>query len=261
MSVLIVKSSEWCNLSIEEAKSFGANILGGILPKAKKTDGGEVKHKYAWGYAPYDHDFGYLTNDNEIKKHIDFEGCPFTFIYDLGSVQDIEKIHIGAFAENSGNYCLNDFSIFASNNRETLFCEENKIVSYKRDADEEFSFNGELYKDFVYEVEGSTRYFAFKDNGACPSDKISRISRIGLFSKKFSELYNFVSPAKTMDCLAGLTPEISGKFEGAAEDICNYRKFEGIKASDDLTLTFKSEKNLSAEELYIFGENVELLWI
>ena len=257
MANLKIKNDKWCSLSLEEAKDFGANMLGGIKPQLIGLNGQKVFHEKEWDYGPHDLDFNFLTDDNLIPKHIDFHDNPFAFVYDLGAYKNIEKIHISGCGKDVGNLCINDFELYASDDKDNILSLENRIFAYKRGAEEPFCFDGEYYKDFVFEVEGKTRYFALKNIGACPFDSISRIARIGLFSKEYTELKRNI-PAKINDCLFNLIPQIKGEFKGNKDGICNYHIFEGIEALGDIAVSFKNGKKIAANKLYIFGEDIEV---
>ena len=261
MANINIKNSSWCRLSLDEAEALGPNMLSGIQPEVLSLGEKKIFHEIAWDYGAHDLDFNKLTDDNDIPKHIDFWNNPFAFVYDLEDVKSVEKIHIAGFSKETGNYCINDFELFVSNDRESLFNEENRIVCYKRANDEPIC-DGEIYfKDFLYEIEGEFRYFAFKNNNACPSDNISRIGRIALFSKEYAEFKELLNVESKTNCLYNIIPEIKGDYEGDASALCNYRKATGVRALDDIAVVLNNGKKICANKLFILGEDVEILSI
>ena len=153
---------------------------------------------------------------------------------------------------------LSDFELYASDDKETLYDPENMIDKYFRGEDEFRGGMGGYYIDKLYKTSGSARFFGIKILSACPSDEITRISRIALFNKENNAKYLLkdVLGASDMLCLSGV--EVDGEYSGNASNLTNGKSFfeeDILKAESDLVLSF-NPKLLG--KIYLVGRNIEV---
>ena len=261
MANLKIDKSEWTCLSEAEAQAFGTNILSVVTPKVTPLSDEPIVVKIGKLNQFGEHLLNVLTDDNQIDTHLDIFGAPFCLTYDLGQVDVMEKICISGHGEKGGNYAINDYEIYVSNSEEDLYREENLVVKYYRSPDEPYMIDDIPYEDNVYDVSGEGRYFGVKFLSSCPQDEITRIGRIGVFSKFNDVRMSIREQLSAFDCIDTLKPEIHGEYKGRPEDITNgiaLMDGQTVEAVDDIEVEFVSDATIYANELYIIARNSEV---
>ena len=251
-----VKSSNlnWSHLDISERELLGTNLLQGIAPELESENGQEIVYNMGAETGPQV--FEILTDDQQLSNHMDFFTTPFSLTYDLGVITEINRIHLCSFYYHNNDFSMNNFELYGSDSREDLYNPQNLIAKYHRPERQNSAPN-----DWVYETEGSLRYFGFKGLGGCNSDELLRLGRIALFNHENSAIAKTIDNNAEVNTLAGLIPEIEGKYEGSPENIAKTTAYLGetLTAKTDITLTYKSDTGIDAEKIKFLGENVQIL--
>ncbi len=247
---------KWSHLDPMEREILGTNLLGGLTPEVYGENGVEVVYNMGSEEGPQL--FKILTDDNQLTNHMDFYTFPLYIAYDLGKETEINRMHFYSFYYHNNDYTMNNFELYGSHNREDLFEPQNLITKYYRPEKYNAAPN-----DWVYETEGTLRYFGFKGLGGCHNDELMRLGRIALFSHENSAISQTVETNSEVNTLKGLVPEVGGEFDGSAENIAKTTAYLGetLTAKSDITLTYKSDNLIDAEAIKLLGENIEILGI
>ncbi len=245
---------KWSHLDPTEREVLGTNLLQGLTPEVYGENGQEIV--YNMGTEKGAHLLEILTDDSQLTNHIDFFTSPLYLTYDLGVETEINLIHLYSFYYHNNDYAMNNFELYGSNNREDLYSPENLIAKYYRPEKQNSAPN-----DWVYETEGSLRYFGFKGLGGCNNDELLRLGRIALFNRENSAITQTIETNSEINTLVGLIPEVEGEAEGNAENIAKTTAYLGetLTAKSDITLTYKSDNLIDAESIKLLGENIEIL--
>lgn len=247
---------KWSHLDPTERELLGANLLSGLLPELVGENGEEVTYDMAG--ATGDEVLNILTDDTQLTNHLDVYTFPTYFVYDLGQEMQIDRMHFYSFYYHNNDYTMNNFEVYGSYSREDLFNPENLIVKYHRPERHDAAPN-----DWVYETEGTLRYFGFKGLGGCHNDALMRLGRIALFNHEHTAITKTIETNCEINTFEGLIPEIGGEIEGCPENIAKATAYLGetVTAKSDITLTYKSEKGIDAEKVLLLGKDVEVLGI
>lgn len=262
MSNFKITHADWAPTTVEENRALGANLLNGKLPVITPLGDEKIIVELERTYGEYLTD--YLTNDDTLEQHIDFWGEPFSLTYDLGKVTPAEKLVICGFGAGTGEYLLDHFEVYASDEEKDLYEEQNRIYIMRRDSKDKpenlgWSYDSHGSYGWVFDAEGSLRFLGIKLLSSCPSDEITRIARVALMSdyntqkERFSELHSALS------CLKGVVPKISGEYDGDPSYITGEKAYgEGIiSAKTPLKLSFEGENTLYLGKMILLGAVLE----
>ncbi len=142
----------------------------------------------------------------------------------------VEKAAIKAFYYDMGklNYSIGEFKLYASDSREELFESKNEVV-HECGKDRWF-YGARNNADWVYDVDGSFRYFGIKVLNSNPTDDITRIGYIGLYNSDYSQSFQYLSENYPKNIFAGQQPN-------AITDNCVF--------DDDTTVTIDGEQTFT----------------
>lgn len=229
-------------------EELGINLLKGITPIV--LDGnGEIYEKINYSG---EIDLEKISVLNSFSRNIETDYISLeipsaTFIYDLLECKVIDKIVICGFHNGENDYSLLEYELFISDSIDTLFNDENKIITYnnaglwehdatRNHCDQEFDLTD--YKG---------RYFALKILKSNTTDDIIRISTIGLYNNKLTEELTFVKKTFGINAIKGVIPSAIGSYTADLTYLT-----DGICFRDDRRV------RLNAETKYIFKLEQEL---
>ncbi len=221
--------------------ALGYSITDGIMPEMIRDDGIDEPLEIQKGSPVCDPNYCLYLGaaiSAEFNQHIDVLSKAFTFVFDLKTIRKIEKIYISSYFDSQVNYTIGEFELYASNSREDLLEEKNKILYYDNRPDDPLSAPTSAAK-FLFDTEDfSARYFAFRQISSNSIDEFSRIKNICLFSEEFSHQRYFLSDNSLGGgVIEGLIPEISGETEGQPEIITS-----NVALDDSCTFKAKDAK-------------------
>jgi len=252
MSALTLKKFTLTALNHDLMEQLGVNLLNKKRPKVTALSETPVTCQSGQSFGENNLDI--LTDDSRIWTHVDLRGAPLSLTYDIGHSVKVDKI--GVFGLIKG-YFLTDIAIYASNDADTLYTDENLIHRYSREKNPEHKKN----RDFIYDTEGSCRYFGVVINAPCDEDEIARVTRIALFSDYNNIKNDFIRQLNIQDLFSGLIPKITGKYEGNAAELCNGKTLRGeeaVTALEDIVITFQKDKVYYINTVYIIGRGVKI---
>ena len=251
------KNHKFLKLDNLEAQALGSNILSGLRPEITPLGDEPIVYEIEKDYSEYLLDF--LTDDERIEQHVDFWGAPFSLTYDAGDVHTVDSFCFAGYGSDHGNFCANDFEVYVSENREDLYEEKNLMLKYWRDPEENANANNVARRDIVCDVEDCKgRYMGVKFLTACPNDEITRIARIGFFSRENTARYRMSEVLSSANILKGTALKIEGEYSGNPCNLTDGRCFfdaETVKAVSDLKIKLQPK---SANKLFIIGEGLEI---
>ena len=191
MSVIKCKKRDLVKINAEYVKELGHSLLEGKLGIITNAEG--VKPKMKLGAEYQETALIGCTDSKRIDGHIDIFAKVADIVYDLGYEANIETIVLRAYyhaADTSLNYTIGEFKLFASNNKEELFCDANEIA-HERGIDS-WVGGDRNNSDWVYDIEGKFRFFGIKILNPNPTDDIARLGYIGLYNKEYTEKKEYV---------------------------------------------------------------------
>ena len=256
--MLKFKNLSWLDLSREEKMKLGPNIMEGITPEVVQFGDEEVTYEIRGDFG--EHNLMHSTDKNYIMGHVDFRGAPFALTYDIGRTVPVDTVCISSYPSDSAeaDFCINDYEIYASLDKDSLYNPESLVHKYYR-SEKELKVN---LPDFLFSVEGECRYFGLKLIGTClHTEKIARIGLIGLYYIENKIANNFLDYLD--DALALPTNlEIEGDYSGTIEDLMSTQTLNDEKvltAKSDISLIFGTDGKVSKiPYIYLYGKNIEI---
>ncbi len=249
----------------KELKVFGKKTLGfsmtqGLMPELIREDGCDEK-MVAKMFNLYGDEYLKMLGENDyyFEQHIDLPVHKFSLVYDLSSPKVIEKILISSYHYTFLDYTIGLFELYASDDRETLFNDENKIFTYdNRNNIPVGTFTNE--PNLLFDVNGlKTRFIAFRQIESNSVDMFSRIKNFCLYSDDYNFQKSFLYENDYSGSLiSNLIPEIDGEFKGDAAVLT-----DGMLVSEDAKISINKAdikiskgKISSANKLYFVGKNL-----
>ena len=211
-----MKISRNTEFKLLSKKVLGFSMTKDIMPEFIREDGLSDEMIPKWNEI---RDTKYFTipgeNDYFFDMHIDITTHKFSLVYDLGYPRRVDRILIGGFVQPFTDYSIGEFELYGSDDRETLFNSENKILY----QDNRFNINENKPtndSEYLYDVEGlRIRYFAFRHISSNSKDMFARVKNVCLYSDEFNAQNNFIYNNNLCgSLLVGTTPIIEGEFEG-----------------------------------------------
>ncbi len=184
---------------------------------------------------------GLVANENQLD-HIDIMCDSADLIFDLKREVSPEKIFISSFHTRNGNYILEEFAVFTSDSEETLFDDENMIIHEKVSEEWRPVFTRN-HADWLYEAEGSFRFFGVRFYKANKTDDIIRPENIGIYNSEHTQIMRFAKNVIGDNPLKGFEPQA----------LTNEHYFD-----DEDTVA------VSGEETFIFNtksESIDKVWV
>lgn len=252
-----VKNFKWLWLAEAEAETLGTNLLAGLRPEITPLGDEPIVFEIEKNYS--DEMLDFLTDDKRIVQHVDFWGAPFALTYDIGRVEPIENFCISGYGMDQGNYFLNDFELYISEEKEGLYSPENLMLKYYRSPEEEYKVYPKCPRDILGDLEGiSGRYVGVKFLSACPNDEITRISRVAVFNAENTARYQIGDACSSADLLKNTLPQIKGDFSGNPHDLTGGRCFfddETVTALSDIEIKLTPK---TMNKLFVVGKDLEI---
>ncbi len=185
MSNIKFKKSEKTALTGLDVSAIGTSIIDGLVGEVLDVESGkvpEMKNKSG------DYDataIAQCTTRDAIDAHIDIFSKVTAITYDMGSEKEIEHAVVRSFyCDAQINYSIGEFKLYAANDRDTLFSDENEVAH--ECGREQLVLGYRNNADWLYDVEGSFRYFGMKILNPNPTDDIARLGYIGLYNDEFT---------------------------------------------------------------------------
>ncbi len=173
-------------LTMKDIMELGTNALAGITPAVRDACGRPFEPKYDKGTS-------YLTSET-IYQHVDFEAeYPFTITYDMENPVKFEKAFVSGYYTQNSDYCLSEYALFAADNEEKLYSEENKIAYYSNDGVYNKQNSDGNFVLFEFPECVKARFFGVKFLKPCPTDNLSRIARIGVYSEEYNRRHTYIN--------------------------------------------------------------------
>ena len=160
------------------------NLLEGVKPEIVDSNG-NTNLKLETDLAVNPTCYTMLTDNQDHGKHIDIYAKAADLTYDMGSVYHIDRVSIYGFVSLFDmDFGLEEFEVYFSNERDTLYFPGNCIVHHNN-AGNYVPSHDESYRtgaDFVIDLENcNARYFGLRILSANPVDDIIRLSCIGVY--------------------------------------------------------------------------------
>ena len=189
---------------------------------------------------------GIVTREN-LKTHIDVFAKSADFVFDMKEPQKIEKLLFNSFFDGNKNYTVGEFAIFASDDRETLFDDENEIAH--EEGGKNWTKGKRNSADWLYDIEGSCRFLGLRVFKANETDDIIRPENFAVYNSENNEKRKYIDTYFGKNALKGLEPnEITNGI--AFEDNALY----SLKAGDSLKFSLQNEKVYSNLNVITKGE-------
>lgn len=228
----------------------GVNLLAGLTPIVVNFNNEELTDTY--GDIAEISSKNNLCSDNFIS--INSDSC--IIIYDIKKSISLDRILIcGAYDDNS-DICLSEYELYFSQSLEDIFERDNQIVKYN---------NSNLWEssetrngcDQIFDIEDyKGRYFAIKINISNPTDKMIRLSYVGLFNHDFTEQITFCKRNFGENILQGKIPTAKGTYTADLSCLTNGKCFDKetrIAIDTETSYTFKLDNEITADSFYIVG--------
>ena len=233
------------SISVEEMRTFGFSMIDGIRGDIIDCRTGKMpKMKLLCNYT--DKAIEACTERERIGVHIDIM-CPTAeIVYDMGRKMRVEKAALKAFYYDMGalNYSLGEFKLYASDDRASLFNSENE-VAHECGKDSWF-YGARNNADWVYNVNGSFRYFGIKVLNSNPTDDIIRIGYIGLFNDKYTQSFKYLLDNYPDNVFAGQQPN-------AITDNCVFDDDTTVTIDGEQTFTFDTCGYDGLSKIWVIG--------
>lgn len=188
MSGVNCKKRDLVKIDANYVKALGHSMLDGKMGVITDQDGNKPKMKLSADYC--ETALMGCTESKRINSHIDIFAKTAEIVYDLGFEAKVETIVLRCFFNDSINYSLGEFKLYATNVSSEIFKEENEIA-HERGVDT-WKSGDRNNADWVYDIEGSFRFFGIKILKPNPTDDIVRLGYIGLYNKEYTEKKEYV---------------------------------------------------------------------
>lgn len=221
--------------SLDFKRDNGINLLAGIEPDITDKQGSKV--------TPYAGEAEELTSCSNYFKHIDIIGDnQVSITYDLGRTAELDKIIIGGFYHPDINYCFGRYALYFSEDRATLYEEENCLADYDNskswEAGQERKGADQV---FTFTKKPQGRYFGIRFLQPNPTDNLIRISRLALYNER-NTLMNTYLDKYGSNILMGMIPDRGGKAAGSASEKQISILNDGVVFSEKSYLTEEGEE-------------------
>ena len=203
-----IKRIQVKDVSLQAIEEFGYNILADseITVIDRKTGQAPIMH------LKNDADENAMVavvSQEDRRTHIDIFCESADIVFDIKKAVEAETVFISSYWNPKKNYCLGDFAVFGSLDKETLFNDENMLARETDGAD--WVAGGGLknrnHADWLYEAEGTIRYFGIRVFKANATDDVIRPKNIGIYNSKYTRANKFISDKFGKNILSGLEPK------------------------------------------------------
>lgn len=242
--------------------TLGLSMTERVMPEFIREDGGEgllLPHMGSMRRSELDY---YMLGDNKhnFLQHIDIDIDKYSLVYDLEYPREIERIYVGSFCNWSVDYTVGEFELYASNDRENLFSEENKLVYYNN-IGKRINNTPRNASDFLFDTDGlAARYIAFRHLKTNAEDGLCRLRNICFYSREFTRSRTFLLDNDLKgSVIEGIVPEICGEFSGRAEYVTDGIALDGFQTLKirDAELKFTLPKATKIHRLVVIGDGID----
>ena len=191
-------------LAISDVRYLGYNLLENADLSVTDRETGktpEMKLNLIYNTAALK---GIITREN-LESHIDVFAKSADFVFDMKEPQKIEKLLFTSFFAPNANYTVGEFAIFASDDRETLFDDENEIAH--EEGGKNWVEGDRNNADWLYDIEGSCRFIGLRVYKANETDDIIRPENFAVFNSENTEKRKYIDTYFGKNALKGLEPK------------------------------------------------------
>ncbi len=225
-----------------EVKEFGHSMLEGIMGEVVDENNGKKPEMKACGN--YDENaIAVCTTAEECGRHIDIFAEPVRITYDLGEEKKVENIIIRCFFNSFTNYSLGEFELYGASSCDELYQDENKIAHIK--GIDSWHTGGRNNADWLFDIEGSFRYFGIRILKANGTDDITRLGFVGVYNQTYTENKKYIINNFPRNILSNLEPRV----------ITNGDLQNGIKIAGQETFSLKLNEARSVDNIWIMTDD------
>lgn len=205
MAITNCKKRELVAIDSAYVENLGYSIIDGVLGEII-GDNGDIPDMHLDGASSKEALLA-CTEKTRINDHIDIFSKTAKIVYDLGVETKIQTVLLRSyFGEHGRNYTIGEFKLYAANNRNELFNKENEIA-HERPMDTLEVSKPRNNADWVYDVDGSLRYFGIEILNSNPTDDLIRLSYIALYSNDYTEKKKYVPNCFNDSLIYNLEPK------------------------------------------------------
>lgn len=223
------------SLTNSQVSEFGYSLLEGVMGEITDLATGETPKMKDHTITFNDKALATCTSVEKCGLHIDIFSDLCTVSYDLGSKKKVDNIIIRCFFNESTNYSIAEFELYAADSREELYNEGNKITHVK--GIDSWHQGDRNNADWLFDVEGSFRYFGIKVLKANATDDITRLGFVGVYNNEYTENIRYSKSNFPANILEGCEPKsvTSGGLQEPVE----------IKGEETFNFTLEEPRSVS----------------
>ena len=188
-----------------------------------------------------------IINRENLGFHIDVFAHSADFVFDMKTSQKIEQLLFTSFFNDSKNYTVGEFAIFASNDKESLFDDCNEIAH--EEGGKNWVEGDRNSADWLYDVEGSCRYLGLRVFNANEVDDIIRPENFAAYNSENTEKRSYIPTHLGKNALKDLEPRCVTNGIAFEED-----GLYPLKAGESLTFSLDNEKSVTNIKVITKGE-------
>jgi len=155
----------------------------------------------------------------------------------------VDNIILRCFFNESKNYSIAEFELYAADSREKLYDTVNRIA-HVRGIDDWHS-GTRNNADWLFDVVGAFRFFGIKVLKANGTDDITRLGFIGVYSAEATENIGYINRNFPNSIIAGKEPTVL-----TCGDL-----LDGVEISGQKTFNFTLEEPRTLSEFWILADN------
>ncbi len=231
------------SLSNSQVIDFGYSVLEGKE--------GEIID-LATGKVPEMKDHTITFNKNalaactEVEKcglHIDIFADKCAITYDLGSVKQVDNIIIRCFFNNTINYSIAEFELYAANTKDELYNNANRIAHVK--GIEDWHQGERNNADWLFDLDGAFRFLGIKVLKANGTDDITRLGFIGVYNNQYTKNIKYVNARFPANLLCKSEPK----------DITSGGLLSPIEINGKKTFNFALSEERTVSDLWLITDS------
>ncbi len=236
-------------------EELGMNILEGIMPEITRLDGIDEPITIRIANPASNIENIKLIADNNFDYHIDIDCTEYSLLYELEKPTNIENLYLSCYRPP---YTIAECEIYASNDKDNLFNDENLIIAIDNSDDGEMIGEGE-YRSAYYNIEGlCCKYLGFLHKKSNAKDGMSRIRILGVYNNEFTKPRSYINKNYLGSCVAKVLPQVKGKYSGEVTYLTDGAVFGGDKTfvADNTEIKFNLPFNKKVDRLVIIGNAI-----
>ena len=224
------------NLTNLQVIDFGYSIIEGVTGEARDVATGDVPQMKDHTMTFNARALATCTCADKCDLHIDIFSDLCEITYDLGAIKKVDNIILRCYHNQSTNYSIAEFELYAADSREELYNDNNKITHVRGiDSWHQGSRNN---ADWLFDLEGEFRFLGIKVLKANGTDDITRLGFIGVYNNEYTANMNYVKANFPANLLASCEPKtitsggLQSAFEVKGEQTFNFTLDEARSISD-----------------------------